>query len=352
VLAATDRGHAIIESMPANDRMPSAWSRRSLLVALTVGFVTALSGCRVRLEDDAPRILSLPTRRPMADEHALRLARWGAVRLRGLAAGLGPSSTALTELLATTHGQQVDVLGSVLAAGGVPLAEITAAPTAKAPRSPPTSMTSSPATAGGTAAPSSPLPSGISELVAAEAEAVAADPLSNLSGISRDWVALLASMTAQHAAAVRLLGGPLPPARSLTGPTGEVAAIQLEAIRSAVYAFEVIVAQTDARHRRAAAMSLAALRTISSELLLLAGPAAKPIILGYALPFPVATDASALRLATQVMTALRDAIASQIPSLAGDQAGLEGTVRLLTDVCVQAVTWRVPLTAFPGLSSS
>jgi hypothetical protein len=175
-------------------------------------------------------------------------------------------------------------------------------------------------------------------------------------------------MAAQRAAAVSLLGGRLPTADtsagstgggnpprpiggSLIGPTGEVAAAQLEAIRSAVYGFEVVVAQTDPSHRTAAVKTLGALRANTSQLQQLAGSAAKPIALGYALPFPVATPASALRLATHVMTALRAAIASQLPVVTGDAAGLAGTVQVLTDVCVDAVTWRVPLTAFPGLTN-
>ena len=374
MLAATDAGHAIIESMPANDRMPCVWSRRSLLVALTVGSVTALTGCRVRLEDDAPRILNLPTRQPIADEQALLLARRDALRLRDLAAGLGSSSNALTELLATVHGLQARVFESVLRSGGVPPAVITAGPTAVTPTATATATAMATATTGSTTtaggAPSVPAPpSGISELVDAEAEGVAAGALSDLAGISRDRVALLATMAAQRAAAVRLLGGRLPsadtPAGStaggnpphpiggtLIGPTGDVAAAQLEAIRSAVYGFEVVVAQTDPSHRTAAVKTLGALRASSSELQQLAGSAAKPITLGYTLPFPVATPSSALRLATHVMTALRAAIASQLPAVAGDAEGLTGTVQVLTDVCVDAVTWRVPLTAFPGLTSA
>src|SRR5450756_264090 len=80
------RGRAIIEPMPANDRMPCLWSRRSLLVALTVGSMTALSGCRVRLEGDAPRTPTPPARQPMRDEQALLTAHRDAVRLRDLAA--------------------------------------------------------------------------------------------------------------------------------------------------------------------------------------------------------------------------------------------------------------------------
>jgi len=347
VLTATARGRAIIEPMPANDRMPCLWSRRSLLVALTVGSMTALSGCSVQLEDDAPRTPDLPPRQPMPDEQALLTARRDAVRLRDLAAGLGGAATPTTALLAAVHGVQADVLESVLRSGGVPPAEIADTPTTTPP---PT------ATAGGTAGGAATAPaqttSGVGELIAAEGEALSAQALLVLAGISTERVALFGSMTAQRAAAVRLLGGRLPAAGPLTAPTGELAAALLEALRSAVYGFEVVVTQTDVSHRRAAGQTLGALRTRSVELQLLAGPAAPPIPLGYALPFPVSTPAAALRLATHLMTALGASIASQLPAVTGDAEGLTGMVQLLTDVCVHAVTWRVPLTAFPGLSDT
>jgi hypothetical protein len=355
VLTATARGRAIIEPMPANDRTPCLWSRRSLLAALTVGSMAALTGCRVRLEADAPRTPNPPTRQPMPDERALLTARRDAVRLRNLAAGLGGASTPMTELLATVHGRQGDVFESVLRSGGVPPAEITATPTTTptpTPTTAPTTTAGGAATAGGATTAPAPTSSGVSELVTAEGEALSGQGLSELAGISTERIALFGSMTAQRAAAVLLLGGRLPSVGALTAPTGELAAALLEAFRSAVYGFEVVATQTDVSHRRAAAESLGALRTRSSELQLLAGSAATPIPLGYALPFPVSTPAAALRLATHLMTALRASIARQLPAVTGDAEGLTGTVQLLTDVCVQAVIWRVPLTAFPGLSET
>jgi len=264
----------------------------------------------------------------MRDEQALLTARRDAVRLRDLAAGLGGAATPTTELLATVHGLQADVFESVLRSGGVPPAEII---TATAP-------------AQGA--------SGVADLIAAEGEALSAQALLVIAGISTERVALFGSMTAQRAAAVRLLSGRLPAAGPLTAPTGELAAALLEALRSAVYGFEVVVTQTDVSHRRAAGQTLGALRRRAAELQLLAGPAAPPIPLGYALPFPVSTPAAAWSLATHLMTALRASIASQLPAVSGDAEGLTGTVQLLTDVCVHAVTWRVPLTAFPGLSDT
>ena len=350
--------------------MPCVWSRRSLLAALLVGSVTTLAGCRVRLESDRPRTPHLPTRVPMPDEQALLRAHRDAVRLQEMAAGLEGASTPLTVLLANVHKLQAGVFESVLRAGGVPPSEISATPAATPTRDASATATpgstSTPAatgTAGGATSAPALLPSGLSELIAAEAEGFSAQALSDLTGISRDRVALIGSMTAQRAAAVQLLGGQLPPdgtlrgavpgpaGGTLTGPVGEVAAIQLDAVRSAVYGFEVVAAQTDARHRSTAAKTLGALRTTASELERLAGSAARPIPLGYALPFPVGTPAAALKLATHLMRTLLEAIASQLPAVAGDAADLSGTVQVLTDICVDAVAWQVPLAAFPGLAN-
>ncbi len=279
----------------------------------------------------------------MPDEQALLTARRDAVRLRDLAAGLDNAATPTTALLATVHGLQADVFESVLRSGGVPPAEIAGTPTTTPP---PT------ATAGGTVTDPTQAASRVGELIAAEGEALSAQALLVLAGISAERVALFGSMTAQRTAAVPLLGGRLPAAGPLTAPTGDLAAALLEAIRSAVYGFEVVVTQTDVSHRRAAGQTLGALRTRSAELQLLAGPVAPPIPLGYALPFPVSTPAAALMLATHLMTALRASVARQLPAVTGDTEGLTGTVQLLTDVCLHAVTWRVPLTAFPGLSDT
>ncbi len=295
----------------------------------------------------------------MPDEPALLQARLDALRLRELASGLGSSSTALTRRLATLHGLQVNVLESVLRSGGVPPAEIAAAVTGQ-PSSSSTTSTASPtamatatatATDDDTASPTTSVSPGVTELIRAEAEGLTTQALSDLAKISEGRVALFGSMTAQRAAAVRLLGGRLPPAGTSAGPTGEPAIVQLEAIRSAVYGFEVVVAHTDPSRRAAAATTLGMLRSRSAELEVLLGPAAGPTPLGYALPFPVTTPASALRLATHVMTALRQSVAGQLPALSSQAPGLTGTVSLLADVVFHAVTWRVPLTAFPGLTN-
>ena len=189
--------------------MPYVWSRRSLLAALLVGSVTTLAGCRVRLESDKPRTphlpTYLPTREPMPDEQALLRAHLDAVRLQEMAAGLESTSTPLTVLLANVHRVQAGVLESVLRAGGVPPTDITARPTAT-----PTAT----GTAGGVTPAPALLPSGLSELIAAEAEGSSAPALSDLTGISRDQMALIGSMTAQRAAVPSPRPGRLPSRRS------------------------------------------------------------------------------------------------------------------------------------------
>ena len=51
--------------------MPETPSRRLLLTGALTGGLVALTGCGVRLEDDAPRIPFVPTREPMPGESAL-----------------------------------------------------------------------------------------------------------------------------------------------------------------------------------------------------------------------------------------------------------------------------------------
>ena len=52
-------------------------SRRALLTAASLAPLALLTACRVRLEDDAPRVPLIPTREPTEDE-ALLLAAWRA----------------------------------------------------------------------------------------------------------------------------------------------------------------------------------------------------------------------------------------------------------------------------------
>ena len=115
--------------MPANDSMPSVWSRRSLLVALAAGSVTALSGCGVQLEEGAPRIPLVPTREPMNDEKALLAVLHRTTSLGSLAEAFGGASTSMAARLRAIHAIQAAVIARLLRDGGVPQSLLAATPT-------------------------------------------------------------------------------------------------------------------------------------------------------------------------------------------------------------------------------
>ena len=104
------------------------WSRRTLLAVAGLGAAGALTGCRVRLEDDAPRVPLLPTRQPIPDEGALLRALADARDLRAGAAALGGARTATPARLAAVHARQVAVLEQVLRSARVPQSSYAATP--------------------------------------------------------------------------------------------------------------------------------------------------------------------------------------------------------------------------------
>ena len=244
-------GRAIIDPMPANDRMPRVCSRRSLLVVLVAGFVTVgsatvLAGCGVQLEEDAPRIPLIPTRAPMKDEQALRAVLARSTALRSLAKAVESGPTSIAGQLSTLHDTQVTLIVRLLRDGGVPESLISAAPSQalSASASPTTapSIAASPTTASSThASPTTAPIASTSVLATAEDDSVRDISLVHL---STAHVALIGAMIAQRLAAVTLLGGPTA-SDVATGPKGAEAVRLLAAARAAVYGFEVVAVQID-----------------------------------------------------------------------------------------------------------
>jgi hypothetical protein len=168
--------------------------------------------------------------------------------------------------------------------------------------------------------------------------------------VSTSVIPLVGSVLAQRAAAASLLGAPTTwPEPTWSAPS--LAASYLESTRAAVYAFEVVAAQspTGAQHTLALA-TLAALESRGQDQESLAGASAGPPALGYPLPFPVTTPAAARKLAVQVLTDLRASVARDLGSTAGDIGPLGALVQWLADTEVLASRWGVPLAAFPGLT--
>src|SRR5688572_15163834 len=116
--------------------MPPRPSRRGLLT-FGVGSLAAMSlaACGIRLEDDAPRVPLIPTRRPIPGEGVL-LSLWrDCDELAARATALGGATTAVPARLAALHRSQVAVLAAQLRRLGVPqkvLDEATSAPTTSA----------------------------------------------------------------------------------------------------------------------------------------------------------------------------------------------------------------------------
>jgi len=95
--------------------------------------------------------------------------------------------------------------------------------------------------------------------------------------------------------------------------------------------------------------TLASLQGRAQAQEILAGQAAAPTPIGYALPFPVTTPAAARRLAVQVLGELRAAVARDLGTIGVDAGPLGAVVHWLADTEVLASRWSLPLSAFPGL---
>jgi hypothetical protein len=318
------------------------WSRRALLAVAGLGAAGALTGCRVRLEDDAPRVPLLPTRQPIPDEGALLQALADTRDLQAAAAALGGVRTATPARLAAAHARQVAVLEQVLRSARVPQASWAAS--APLPSSAPTPTPTSPGSPG-------PRPKA-TRAALAQQEALAVQPgaLTALAGATPAHLPLLAALTAQRAAAATLLHGSVHWPASSVAPRAAAPGL-LAAVRSATYGLEVVAAQSGAAGRARALAVLATLRPREEQLQALAGADADAPPLGYRLPFAVTTPASAARLARALLPDLLLSVGSAYGTSTGDGPGLVGLLRWSAQLQAQAGAWGVAPTPFPGLAT-
>jgi len=314
--------------MSANDGMPSLWSRRRLLATLAAGSVMAVSGCRVQLEEGAPRIPLVPTRVPMKDERTLLAVLDSTRSLGSLAKSVPGGPAAIAGRLSAVHEAQVAVLERLLTEGGVPETLFGSLPAGVLSRpvlSPPV------------------LP--LAVLSAAETASVSDLALAGLTSAN---LALMGSLVAQRLAAVTLLGGTVAEVGS-PGLNAAQAVALLAAARSSVYGFEIVATHTDASGQLLAMTALSSLRSRVSELEKLAGPVPPPP-LGYVLPFPVTDPGSARRLALHVLDALLSDLGAALEPAAGDADSLATLTHWLGETESMASRWGAPLAAFPGLA--
>jgi hypothetical protein len=312
-------------------------------VALAAGSVTALSGCRVQLEDRGPQGPLVPARVPMKDEKALLAVLERTRSLRSLAKAVGGASTSLTGRLSAVHATQVEVIASLLRDGGVPESLINAS-------SRTTTKPTAPAASASASASASPTRSSLTP--AAALTAAERSSMSDISpgDFSKPHVALAGSLLAQRAAAVTLLGGVA--ARVVpSGLQGAEALRLLAATRASVYGFEIVAAQIGDTGRPLAMSTLESLESHAAELQTLVGPSGTPRPLGYQLPFPVTNTSSARRLALHLLAALLASQAAALAPATGDPIALAAIVQWLGATEAAATRWGAPLTAFPGLTN-
>lgn len=371
--------------MPAPESIPSRSGlvgRRVLLGCVAGTALASLAGCGIRLEDNAPDLPLVPKRSPIPAESALLdlLANTRTLvevtsRWRG---GLGPT---LGVALTTIHTAQIDVLAAILRAAGVP--EPLVDPTTSPSSSPPSATTS-----GGP----SPTSSGAVPVTASDVAALEREPLPHavtLAGAAGVMRPTVAATLAQRYAATVLAGGRPPslhpasaavsPAASPTvsGTSGASASppdltpsppvsvttsgdasewpatsanVVVEATRSATYGLQVVAAQSTGVQRTLATATLRELAALDAAQTprLTTTP---PTVLGYDLPYAVTTPAAARRLAGHVLTGLRAAYGSELPTLetVSDQPFLDLT-EWLGRVEVLVRRWGGTLVPFPGMS--
>ena len=310
-------------------------ARRGILAAAVL---LGLSGCGIRLEDDAPRLPLVPTRTPTAGEPDLVTFLRTTRALAAALAGGDPVMAALAPL----HRAQADVLDSALRRAGVPPAVIdpVSSTSSSPPPDPPPDPPTDPATEPTTAA----------QVARLEADSVTA-AYGLLRSVGAELVPTLGAIAAQRAAGARALDPgyrAAPPAGA--GPLSASGALPfLAATRQAVYGIEVVAARSGPAQRERAEAVLDRLRALVRVQEESAGPSAPPTPLAYALPLEVSDDDTGARLARTLLERLTSAYAAQLAPLAATRpAALTATWWLVWSART-AQRWGAPAAPFPGL---
>ncbi|MCG7320656.1 DUF4439 domain-containing protein [Arsenicicoccus bolidensis] len=355
-------------------------SRRALLTAASLAPLALLTACRVRLEDDAPRVPLIPTREPTEDE-ALLLAAWRAsTDLGRMTTGLAGDGVTASRL----HAVQARTFDQVLRDRRVPDAQRTspaASPTASSTAASSAGSTVSAAATGSSASAASSAGSTVSAassasasasavstpngstpngstptappdrtaVARAEAGAVSPAALAELATAHAGQLPLLASFAACRARLAAVLGAP--PSWPAWGETASPAdAGLLAAHRRARYHLEVAAARTPAEARAPFARELDRVAGVVVRLESRGASTGAPPA-GYPLPFPVRDAAAARRLVTHALTTLETACGTTWSAGSGSSEAVTTTTRLVVDTVTAGAAWGVPLRAFPGLAS-
>ena len=316
---------------PPSRELPVA-SRRTLLAWGGAALVSgALAGCGVRREPAGPA-LPLVAPRAVDPRAATDYAELRIVRAAGTAAtrtaGAGGAPAAVAAELVTLHAAQAEVLSARLRELGEDPADE--------------------ARLAGAAPSGAPSPAG-RDLPAAEAAGLSPADLTGLDRIAAAEAPLVLSLRVQRAVALPLVGGSAPAWTTPAVATPAEAARLVGVMRAAEYGLSVATA----RMRPAGRAQLAApLEWVSAVRLVLepqAGGTRLEVPTGYALPFPVTDDDSALRLGRELLGRVTDGVLAGVPAAEGNAAGLLAALALASVAEDQARRLGAALRPFPGL---
>ncbi len=312
--------------------MPRTASRRAVLGLVAGGVLTAVAGCTDAGPDgtdpdqpseptDGDSVVQVPDVEALT--HALVRAREMEALAESVTDARGERHWVLAAAV-TAHREQVRVLTALLEAGGVPLP----------------AEQSSRGSAG---------PGGFDSLARAAAADVGPTRLAELARVSALNLPVLVSLTGRRGALAEDLGRAVA-WQPLEGPTGEHAATLLGAVRPAVYGLQVLAARSSGEERDAFEAPLDRLAGLSRQLTALAGAAAPPPPLGYALDSALSTAGQRDRLATGLFAGLPSAVLTGVDTLSGSVGSVAGTVRLLAETLAMGRPWGLGREAFPGMT--
>ena len=319
---------------------------------MATGSAILLSGCGIRLEEDAPHVPLIPERTPIPQE----------ANLVALLHHMQSLRAAVPAEYAAGLARQVEVLDSALRQGGVP-ADLLAAPTPSeidptAPSSgtsasagssststtPGASGSGSPSTSATTTDPAKPDAVGLALVASSAAQEVlpgAASALRpTLAAMTVSWDLLRQSLDS-NATEMALHPGKLPQAAALT---------LLSAAREAVYGLEVAAARSGGATRKRAIASLQTVRGRVSALEGQLGDSAPATPSAYTLPLSVSDDSTARRLIRHLTAGLVTACGATLPEGTADPKTALASAGWLWESAALDAEWGAPWSAFPGLA--
>ena len=159
----------------------------------------------------------------------------------------------------------------------------------------------------------------------------------------------LMALHGQRAAAAEILGAAVT-WPEVAGPLGPGAITVVAGLRQAVYGFEILVSRSTKKERETYSAALRPLREASRTVTELAGEAAPVAPLGYGLPTDVENKEERRQLATDLLTALPQAVIAGSAARAGDRDAIAGTLRLMSLSVRLGMSFAVPTAPFPGLT--